>query len=81
MSLLSSTERCLFPFMYIFISLNPSSLWKSEESIGSPRTGDIDHCELKCGSWKLNVGSLEKKPVLLTSEPLIHICSGSVHIS
>lgn len=81
LSLFHCMCKGVFSFHVYFISLNLWSLWKSEESIGSPRTGDIDHCELKCGSWKLNVGSLEKKPVLLTSEPLIHICSGSVHIS
>jgi hypothetical protein len=30
-----------------------------------------DGCEPPCGCWKLNSGSLEEQPVLLTSEPFL----------
>jgi hypothetical protein len=29
----------------------------------------IEGCELSCGCWELNSGSLEEQPVLLKSEP------------
>lgn len=42
---------------------------RSEEGIRSPGTGVPDNCELPCGCWDLNLGSLEEKPVLLAAEP------------
>lgn len=44
-------------------------LLKSEEGVGSLEIGITDGCELLCGCWELNLGSLECKPMLLTSEP------------
>jgi hypothetical protein len=32
----------------------------SEEDVGSPRTGVMDGCELPCGCWEQNCGSLPR---------------------
>lgn len=37
------------------------------EGVGSPKM--TDSCELSCEGWKLNLGSPEEQPVLLTAEP------------
>ena len=39
------------------------------EGVRSPATGSSDSCELPCGCWELNQGSLEEQSVLLTTEP------------
>jgi hypothetical protein len=39
------------------------------EGMGSTRTGVSGSCELLCGYWELNPGSVEEHPVLLTTEP------------
>ena len=41
-------------------------LKKPEKNIRSPGTGAIDSCELPCGCWESNLGSLE---VPQTTEP------------
>lgn len=40
---------------------------------GSPGTGAMGGCELPCGSWGQNLGSLQEQKVLLTSGPLSSI--------
>ena len=35
----------------------------------SPGTRVRDGCEASCGCWKLNLGTQEEQPGLLTSEP------------
>ena len=44
-------------------------LQRSEEGVGSPRTGVIDGCEPPCRCQELNSGLLEEQPVLLTTKP------------
>ena len=39
------------------------------EGVRSPGTGVTDRCEVPCGCWELNPGSLQEQPVLLTAEP------------
>lgn len=39
--------------------------------------GITDSCELPCEGWRLNLGPLEKQPLLLTSE---HLSSPSINI-
>jgi hypothetical protein len=51
--------------------------WEGTRSSG---TGVTDSCELPCSCWRVNIGSLEKQPVLLTPEPslqplLLHFLS------
>ena len=41
------------------------SLRRSEPSVRSLRTGDIDGYELPCGCWELNHGSLQEQKGLL----------------
>lgn len=41
--------------------------WRREESISSPGTRVTNGCDLPCGCWDSNPGSLEKQPVLLTT--------------
>ena len=43
-------------------------LWTLEEDLGSPGTGVTDGYEPLCGSWELNLGSLNEQPMLLTPE-------------
>lgn len=43
---------------------------KAEEGVGFPGTRVTGSCELLY-CWELNLGFLEKQPVLLTVEPLI----------
>lgn len=38
------------------------------ESFRSPETGVIDTCELSCGCSEVNLGPLEEKQMLLTTE-------------
>lgn len=44
------------------------------EGIRSPRELElyIDNCELPCRSWELNLGPMEKRSALLTSEISLH---------
>jgi hypothetical protein len=37
--------------------------------IESPGTRVVDSCEMPCGCWELNLGSLKEQPMLLTVEP------------
>ena len=39
------------------------------EVVRSPGTGITDSCELSCGCWDLNLGSLKNKPMFLTAKP------------
>lgn len=50
------------------------SPWKPEEGILSPATGITDGCKQPCGSWQLNLGLLEEKPVLLIVKPSLYPC-------
>jgi hypothetical protein len=43
---------------------------EAEDSIIFPGTGVVDGCE-PCGDWEVNLGSLDKQPVLKTTEPLL----------
>jgi hypothetical protein len=43
------------------------------KGIGSSGTGVTDGCEPPCGSWELNLGALEERHVLLSTEPLSSI--------
>jgi hypothetical protein len=36
-----------------------------------PGAGVTDSCELLCGCWELNLGPLQKQPVLSTPEPAL----------
>jgi hypothetical protein len=38
-------------------------------------TGVTDSCELPCGCWETNPGSLEEQKVLLTDEPSLQLLS------
>lgn len=40
-----------------------------EEGARFPRAGVIDGRKSPCGNWKLNLGPLEKHPLLLATEP------------
>jgi hypothetical protein len=46
-----------------------SCLWRPEGGFRSPTTGVMGGCELLCGFWELNTGSLQAQPVLLSAEP------------
>lgn len=46
-------------------------LQRPEEGVESPRTRLTDACELSCMYWKLNLGHLEVRQVLLTAESSI----------
>lgn len=46
-------------------------LRRTEENIGSLRTGAKDGRELSRGLWGLNLGPLQEQPGLLTVEPLL----------
>ena len=39
------------------------------DGVRSCGTAFSDNCELPCGCWELNPGSLEEQSVLLTAEP------------
>jgi hypothetical protein len=41
-----------------------------KEGIGSRGNRVTDSCELPSGFWKWNLGTLQKKPMLLTVEPI-----------
>lgn len=43
-------------------------LWGPEEGIRSLGIGVTDGCKPPCGCWKLNLGSLEEKSVVLTAK-------------
>ena len=47
-------------------------LLRSEEGIGSPRTGITDGCESPGGRWELNFGPLQEQQVLLIAELSLH---------
>ena len=42
---------------------------RPKEGIRFSGTGITDRCEPAGGCWELNLGPLEKQPVLLTAEP------------
>lgn len=42
---------------------------RSEDAVGCTGTGVFCCCELQCDCWKLNLGSLKERQVLLTSKP------------
>ena len=50
-------------------TMNVQYLQRPEEDVGSLGTEAIDGCELPCGYWDLNSGSLQEQQVLLTTEP------------
>lgn len=45
----------------------------SEEGVGSPGTGIAGGYEVPCGCWEVNLSPLEQQPVLLTTEPSLHL--------
>lgn len=47
---------------------------RTEEGLGSPGTGVTDGGESPSGYWESNFTSLEKRPVLLTSEISLQPC-------
>lgn len=71
----------MFVFRYGYMSvyhvcaLHP---WRPESSIASPENGVINVCEMPCRCWKLNPGSLQKLPGLLTAEPSCGYFEGSL---
>ena len=62
-------DGCLHVYLYHMHAWCPGR----PESYKSSRTGVPDSCELPCGCWELNLGPLEKQPVLLTTEPLLQL--------
>lgn len=42
---------------------------RPEESTGSPGAGVTGGCQMLCGCWESNWGSLKKRPVLLATTP------------
>lgn len=42
-----------------------------KEGLKSPETGDTDSFELFCWCWGPNLGPLEEKPMLLTTESIL----------
>lgn len=44
-----------------------------EEGVGFYGAEVTDSCELSCGYWKLNLGSLGEHPVSLTAKPFLGI--------
>jgi hypothetical protein len=52
--------------MYLFVFLCISVHWCSAYMRVHV---SVDSCELPCGCWELNPGTLEEQPVLLTTEP------------
>lgn len=43
-----------------------------EQGVGSPVTEITDSCEPWCVSGKFNLGPLEKQPLFLAADPLLH---------
>lgn len=50
-----------------------SAFGGSEEGVGSPGTGIAGGYEAPCGCWEVNLSPLEQQPVLLTTEPYLHL--------
>jgi hypothetical protein len=55
--------------VFLYITCVACPLRCPERGIRCPRTGVTDGCELPHRCWKLNSGTLEEPPVLLTTEP------------
>lgn len=41
------------------------------EGVGFPKSGVTHSCELLCGCWQLNAGSLQDQSFFLSTEPFI----------
>jgi hypothetical protein len=67
---ISHTQRGIFKkdlFVYfMYVSVLPLSSDTQQKAALDPIT---DGCELPCGCWELNSGTLEEQSVLLTTEP------------
>lgn len=46
-------------------------LQRPEEDVGSSGSEAINVCRLPAECWELNLGPLEEKPVLITTEPCL----------
>jgi hypothetical protein len=57
---------CLF---CLHVSALSRCLHQPGKGTGTPSTGVPDSCELPCGCWELNPGSLEQRPVLFRAKP------------
>lgn len=55
-------DSCLLVHECVHVSAVPVKMTLSEEVV-------TDGCELPCGLWTLNLGSLQKEQGLLTTEP------------
>ena len=61
----------MFCFMCIVVLWACHSVGK--QSVRSSATEVTGSCELPCGCWELNLDSWEEQPVLLTTEPSLHL--------
>lgn len=60
--------------MYVCAPLTVYCLWKTEEGIGSLRTGvAVGYEPLDGRFWESRPGPLEQQPVLFTTEPLLQL--------
>lgn len=46
--------------------------------LDSPGTADVDGCELLCGCWNLNLGSLREQPELLSNKASLQHKKGTL---
>lgn len=77
-----SSERALFltplAFMFIYVCVPQAGCGERPKEgfrfLGARVTGS---CEYRC--WKLNLGSLEEQPVLLTAQPSLYNFTFSDH--
>ena len=60
-------SECTHSFLHNICGLKPTDIKKN--GLGCPGTRVAKSCEKPCGCWELNLGPLQKKPVLLTAEP------------
>lgn len=70
---LSSFLKPLFYIVSVCLCIHKHrcSWLKPDENMRSPGTGVIGSCELLCEYWDLNLGPVEKQPVLLTVSPVL----------
>lgn len=70
------TNNCLYLLFYVYSVLPacmsvPCVHRVPLEAVGSSRAGITYCCDPPCGCWALNSCSLEERPVLITSKPLL----------
>lgn len=81
---------CLFGFCvsvwtWFVLSERVSMHHMLEEGVRSPETGVTESCDLLCECWGVNPGSLERQPVISTTQPSLQpqkfpCCNWEFHV-